>query len=34
MPHKTLEVWLMKLNAQEYLDSVSNPSTKKGYKKE
>ena len=33
MPHKTLEVWLMKLSVQEYLDSVSNPSTKKGYKK-
>jgi integrase len=33
IPHKTKEVWLMELSVQEYLDSVSNPRTKKGYRK-
>ena len=33
MPHKTMEVWLMELSVKKFLDSVSNPRTKKGYKK-
>ena len=33
IPHKTKEVWLMELSVQQYLDSVSNPRTKKGYRK-
>jgi integrase len=33
IPHKIKEVWLMKLSVQQYLDSVTNPRTKKGYRK-
>lgn len=32
IPHKTKEVWLMELSVQEFLDSVSNPNTKKEYR--
>ncbi len=33
MSHKTMEVWLMELSVKKFLDSVSNPQTKRGYKK-
>ena len=32
IPHKIKEVWLMELSVQEFLDSVSNPNTKKEYR--
>ena len=32
IPHKTMEVWLMKLNVKEFLDTVQNPNTRKGYR--
>lgn len=32
IPHKTMKVWLMKLSVEEFLDTIQNPSTKKGYR--
>jgi integrase len=32
IPHKTMKVWLMKLSVKEFLDTINNPSTKKGYR--
>jgi site-specific recombinase XerD len=32
IPHKIKEVWLMELSVKEFLDSVSNSNTKKGYR--
>jgi integrase len=32
IPHLVKEVWLMKLSAQEFLDTVQNPNTKKEYR--
>jgi integrase len=32
IPHKTMEVWLMKLSVKEFLNTVQNPNTRKGYR--
>jgi len=32
IPHKTMEVWLVKLSVKEFLDSMQNPNTRKGYR--
>jgi len=32
IPHKTMEVWLMKLSVKEFLDTVQNQNTRKGYR--
>jgi integrase len=32
IPHKIMKVWLMKLSVKEFLDTINNPSTKKGYR--
>jgi len=32
IPHKTMKVWLMKLSVKEFLGTIQNPSTKKGYR--
>ena len=32
IPHKTMKVWLMKLSVKEFLDTIQNPSTRKGYR--
>ena len=32
IPHKTMKVWLMKLSVEEFLDTIQNPSTRKGYR--
>ena len=32
IPHKTMKVWLMKLNVEEFLETIQNPSTRKGYR--
>jgi len=32
IPHEIMEVWLMKLSVEEFLDTIQNPSTRKGYR--
>ena len=32
IPHKTMKVWLMKLSVKEFLDTIHNSSTRKGYR--
>ena len=32
IPHEIMKVWLMKLSVEEFLDTIRNPSTRKGYR--
>lgn len=32
IPHKTMKVWLMKLSVEEFLGTVHNPNTRRGYR--